>query len=398
MEVVINSIMQEMTNVNKPQQKFMAQLFTALATFVGKATYRNLNRYSDFNEKTISRWSRRVFDFLKFNNLLLQRLIISKEKISAIDASYIKKSGKKTDGLGMFWNGQSGKAEKGLEVSLISIIDRKSNTAYALDAQQTIDVDDQTRIDLYATQVENCAYVLLAQGIKYMAADALYSKYKFIKRVCATGLKLVGKLRYDSEVYWKYNGAYGGKGRPKEFNGKVNFESDLTLFDYIKKEDDGTQIYSAIVFSKTFKCNLRIVLLRLPKENSKKVGHIILYSTDTNLDALTIIEYYKSRFQIEFVFRDAKQHTGLTDCQSTNSKSIHTHLNSSFAALNLIKLEDRMTSGVETQKIISIASWKRLKFNQRYMKLLFCHLGLELKQQKILCIFNKFSNYGVISP
>ena len=87
--------MQEMPNVNKPQQKFMTQLFRALATFVGKATYRNLNRYSDLNEKTISRWFRRVFDFFKFNNLLLQRLITSKEKISAIDASYLKKSGKK---------------------------------------------------------------------------------------------------------------------------------------------------------------------------------------------------------------------------------------------------------------------------------------------------------------
>jgi len=91
MEEVINSIIQKMTNVNKPQQKFMAQLFTALATFVGKATYRNLSRYSDLNEKSISRWFRRVFDFFKFNNLLLQRLVISQEKISAIDASYLKK-------------------------------------------------------------------------------------------------------------------------------------------------------------------------------------------------------------------------------------------------------------------------------------------------------------------
>ena len=49
MEEIVNGIMQEMTSVNKPQQKFMAQLFTVLATFVGKATYRNLNRYSDLN-------------------------------------------------------------------------------------------------------------------------------------------------------------------------------------------------------------------------------------------------------------------------------------------------------------------------------------------------------------
>ena len=170
----------------------------------------------------------------------------------------------------------------------------------------------------------------------------------------------------------------------------------MTLFDHVKILDDGTTIYTAIVHSKTFKRNLRIVLMRHVKEDGKKISHVILYSTDVNLDPLTIIEYYQSRFQIEFVFRDAKQHAGLADCQSTNSKSIHTHLNASFTALNLIKLEDRITSGVDTQKVISIASWKRLKFNQRYMKLLFCHLGLELKQQKILCTFNKFSNYGAI--
>ena len=47
MEEIINSIMQEMTDINKPEQKFMTQRFTALATFIGKATYRNLSRYSN---------------------------------------------------------------------------------------------------------------------------------------------------------------------------------------------------------------------------------------------------------------------------------------------------------------------------------------------------------------
>ena len=145
-----------------------------------------------------------------------------------------------------------------------------------------------------------------------MAADALYSKHKFINRVCATGLELVGKLRCDSELYWKYNGSYGGIGRPKEFNGKVDFENDLTLFDYVRTLDDGTEIYSAIVHSKTFKRDIRIVLMRHAKEDSKKIGHVILYSTDANLDPLTIIEYYQSRFQIEFVFRDAKQYSWIS--------------------------------------------------------------------------------------
>ncbi|RDH41387.1 hypothetical protein B9G39_28425 [Zooshikella ganghwensis] len=45
---------------------------------------------------------------------------------------------------------------------------------------------------------------------------------------------------------------------------------------------------------------------------------------NTELDALVIIKYYKARFQIEFLFRDAKQYTGFTHCQSRKKRS-HTY-------------------------------------------------------------------------
>ncbi|MDN3511293.1 MAG: hypothetical protein NG784_08305 [Candidatus Jettenia sp.] len=48
-----------------------------------------------------------------------------------------------------------------------------------------------------------------------------------------------------------------------------------------------------------------------------KQSSVMLFSTDVTLDASTICRYYTAytaRFQIEFVFRDAKQFTGLTHC------------------------------------------------------------------------------------
>jgi hypothetical protein len=39
----------------------------------------------------------------------------------------------------------------------------------------------------------------------------------------------------------------------------------------------------------------------------KNTGYAVLFSTDTELDALTLYRYYKARFQIEFLFRDAKR-------------------------------------------------------------------------------------------
>ena len=49
-----------------------------------------------------------------------------------MDASFIRKSGSATFGFDKFWNGCPGKAEKGLEASIISLIDVKENAALCL--------------------------------------------------------------------------------------------------------------------------------------------------------------------------------------------------------------------------------------------------------------------------
>jgi len=76
------------------------------------------------------------------------------------------------------------------------------------------------------------------------------------------------------------------------------------------------------------------------KKEEDSVGTAILFSTDPELSPSKIVEYYRARFQIEFLFRDAKQHTGLMDCQARSSEAIQMHINASFVSLNLLKLED----------------------------------------------------------
>lgn len=84
-----------------------------------------------------------------------------------------------------------------------------------------------------------------------------------------------------------------------------------------------------------------------------------MYSTDILLDAMTLIKYYKSLFQIEFLFRDAKQYIGLTHCQSRRKEAIHMQVNASLTALNLLKMENRKEKLSSEPAVISIASWKR---------------------------------------
>jgi hypothetical protein len=396
MEQVVESVLQNMSSVKRPQAKFIASLFSVLMVFQGKANFRNLSRYCVMHEKRFSRWYRRTFDFIAFNRaLLLHELPTDTECIAVIDASFMRKSGKKTEGLNWFYHSQSDQAEKGLEMSLICLVDMKANTAYSLDAKQTLDNDEGTRIDTYGKQVILLAPKLRGMGIRYLAADAYYSKIKFVRATCGAGLDMVGKLRCDAHLRWLYTGSYSGLGRPKLYDGKIDLHEELERFDSHGTLEGGVGVYSKVVNAKAFKRAVKLVLLRW--EVNGKVGHALLFSTDLELGAMQIVAYYKARFQIEFLFRDGKQFTGLMDCQSCSKEAIHTHINASLTALNVLKLQDRRDKKTDAPTVISIASWRRKKFNEDLMDRLFERLELDRNCEKVARVYDELSHYGAIA-
>lgn len=397
MESIVEPILTSMSNVKKPQRKFMLFLLSVLVVFQGKATFANMSRYSLMSEKRFRRWSHRDFNYAEFNEKLIALTLPMKgERIAAIDASFVSKSGSKTEGLGWYYNGSAGEAQRGLEISTICITDLESNTAYALDSRQTLDVaGTTTRVDLYAQHVTDVAPNLHRLDIKYLAADAYYSKVKFVSKVIESGLHLVGKLRVDADLQWLYEGQYSSVGRPKKFDGKVRFDEDLERFDAAGTLDDNVMVYTKEVYSKSLKQKIRVVMLRWYKGG--KWGRALLYSTDPLLDAMTLIKYYKARFQIEFLFRDAKQYTGLTHCQSLRKEATNMQVNASLTALNLLKTEDRKEKSTTGITVISIASWKRRKFNQHLMDRLFEELGLDVNSKKVSDVYEQYSHYGAIA-
>ena len=112
------------------------------------------------------------------------------------------------------------------------------------------------------------------------------------------------------------------------------------------------------------------------------------------------MRFYKARFQIEFLFRDAKQFLGLNDCQARCSSALNFHFNASMTALNLLKLEDRKFRSNDENKsnhVISIASWKIRKFNEHLLEKFSLYLGLDFNSIKLMPGFEMLCNYGVIS-
>ncbi|RCV88733.1 hypothetical protein DU506_14225 [Vreelandella rituensis] len=66
---IVNTVLQQMSSLKKPQRRFIRVLLPLLMCLRGRVNFRNLSRYSDYHEKTFSRWYRRAFDFTEFNRL-----------------------------------------------------------------------------------------------------------------------------------------------------------------------------------------------------------------------------------------------------------------------------------------------------------------------------------------
>ena len=107
---------------------------------------------------------------------------------------------------------------------------------------------------------------------------------------------------------------------------------------------------------------------------------------------------YSARFQIEFVFRDARQFTGLADCQARSPEAIDTHVNASLMALNLAKVTLQETQTAAAPLSFSIASLKRLALNEHLLDLFIDLFELEPTLIKSHANYRKLLDYGAIAP
>ena len=122
----------------------------------------------------------------------------------------------------------------------------------------------------------------------------------------------------------------------------------------------------------------------------------MLFSTDTDLDAQTIYRSYKARFQVEFLFRDAKQFTSLSGSQARSRTKLNFHFNASMSALTLGKLEARQQSG-DSPAGFSMASVKRRAFNEHLLERISEHLAQGHSLDKSSPGYEALCDYGTIT-
>jgi len=102
-------------------------------------------------------------------------------------------------------------------------------------------------------------------------------------------------------------------------------------------------------------------------------------------------------WHIEFIFRDAKQFTGLTDCQARSSQKLDFHFNASLTALNMAKWEQYQQRDIWEPFVFSMASYKRRKLNQHLLERFIHNLELDETSIKRHPNYQTLCDYGLIA-
>ena len=397
---LVSHILQGLCELSPRQRRFFAHLLTLWPCINGRFTLLNLSRYSHYGERTFRRHLACVFPWGAFNAALLASPGATGGALMLPQpASFVPKSGKTPEGVGRFYNGCSGRVEKGLELSLLAVVDLTRNTAYALHAKQTLvcaqspcakPCKDLTH--LRATQKH------WPQGVRHLAVDGAYARRPFVDGACELGLHVVSRLRADANLRYLYTGPQSGRGRPKLYDGKVVWRQlDLTRWHDEGELEPGEHLYSATLNSPSLKRTLRVALLITTTPKGKE-RRLLSFGTDLSQSAREIVRLYRARFQIEFLFREAKSRAGLTHCQSRRAQTLHNHWNAAFAVVNLAKIGQSVGQSAGRGAPFSFSSCVQKQRNRHFLKLVSCTLGWDWNTIKAHPRFQDLQNYAVIAP
>ncbi len=394
---LVNASLQKLENLSKPRFKFFSTVLELWLGLPVRYTMLNLGRIGGYCEKSIRLHFEKLFDFVSFNTGIIKKSC-GKDLIAAFDPSYIPKSGKQTPGLGKWWSGKDQCTLKGLEISCLSIVDVTAGTAMSLEAVQTpskevLQAKNLNLVSHYVSIIKKQMPALKAM-IKYLVADGYFMKHDFIAPLLKEGLHIITKMRPDADLRYTYNGTkQSRRGRPKLYEGKV----DCTSIDKgrIKKFDEDEQViyYSGIVYCIALKKLVRILYMQ--QKDTKR--YEIFLCTDTFIEPDLIIKYYRLRFQIEFLIRDAKQHCGLEECQARSENKLYFHFNMALSAVSVAKAALWLSLPKEKREAFSMRNIKLMYYNKIITERIFSNLALDLNCKKIKRLYNQCLDIGALA-
>jgi hypothetical protein len=398
-----------------------------------------LSRWSEKggSYRTITRFFHSKINWEEINWSFIKMHLTKKGSIYLLagDEVVVSKSGKHTYGIDRFYSSIQNQVIKSLAFLNLSLISVEKRKAYPLSTQQIVrdkkegcikdksvkkstkkkpnkvgrpkgsGNKDKKDIELspYLKFVQESVNKVLKRinkhiDIVYFVFDGAFGNNPAVQMVRQCGLHIISKLQKNSALVFPYIGEYSGRGAPKKYGTKIDY--DNLPEDYLKSdsidEDRNiqTRIYQIEMLHRKFSDRLNVVIIQKRNLTTGKISHVNLFSTDLTLEYEKIIDYYSLRFQIEFVFRDAKQYWGMEDFMNTKETPIHNWANLSTFMVNFSH-GLRQNSDMKNMSILDLkAHYHGLKYVKEVFKLL-PNLAKEYLIEKVSL---KIANLGAIHP
>jgi len=392
---LINNMLDKLSNINLWRRDFIRETFILFLSIRGRINFLQLARYGKHEEQRYRQQFEKPFDFLTFNKELTLSHGSGRFAI-AFDPSYISKSGKKTPGVSWYWSGCAKQAKWGLEIGGLAAIDIDNHIAFHLEAVQTLNPNEQKLTDWYAGVISARKDSLTGIS-KYLVADAWFSKKTFVNQIVLMDMHLISRFRDDADLrYISKDKPTGKKGRPRKYSGKIILNDiDKDYFTFISHDEEST-VYSAEVYSKALRRIIKLVPVTYHNAKGKETCKLY-FSTDVSMPATDVLLYYQSRFQIEFLYRDGKQYTGLNDSQARSENKLHFQFNASLTAINIARVVHWLSLPEEERKAFSMSDIKTMNHNTILLQRFIDVFGINPYYVKNQNYFKELIYYGTMA-
>jgi len=171
----------------------------------------------------------------------------------------------------------------------------------------------------------------------YFVLDGHYGNHYACSMVRQLGLHIISKMPHNAELYLQPTAQERAE-RPKlKYGARIDYAHLPKALRRSSITEDGyrIEVYQGQCLHKHFADPINVVVIVRTHLETQRAGHVVLFSSDLALDAEKLVDYYALRFQIEFTFRDAKQHFGLEDFMGVKETSVANAVGLSFFMVNL---------------------------------------------------------------
>jgi putative transposase len=380
--------------------RHLERVSEAMLSISGRITMKGLSRWSGKGGSygTLQRLFNTGLNWCQLNWLLIRHHLWDADDVALMSGDHVvvTKSGKPTHGLDRFFSSRYGKAVPGLCFLSLSLLSAKRRISYPVVTEQ---VAKRNEASVQATSkkkvsgrrgrpkgsknrnrrevelspalcfIQEQIKRLLAQigdafKIVYFIFDGELGHHDALQMVRQVGLHLISKLRYNSALYIPYEGPYSGRGPHRKYGQKLDYHNIPS--EYLKStsvdKEIKTQIYQMSLWHKKFVDLLNIVVIVKTNLKTNQTVHVLLFSSDLNLEYESLIDYYRLRFQLEFNFRDAKQYWGLEDFMNVKERPVY---NSANLALFMVNISHALIRPIRDQwpafSVNDLKAWFRAR-------------------------------------